>query len=194
MALKNISQLEFPALLYDSLFALILFFSFDSFLDVDGPAHWVLYVFAMLVVIHWWLMFKAADDVFERGLRESAVGILINIGYLVLLDIILLYAQTFAYREAASVLLGLILLDMVWVIFMLRFERWGRFSSEARRTMQHELRLIIRTDLLAVLPLILLVVAGAHLAAGTFVALLVVIYAVYVTATFKEKIIDIRPL
>jgi hypothetical protein len=89
------SQLDFSSVLFDSLFGLILFFSFDSFLDVAGVPNFILYVFSIVILVHWWLLFKSVDDILKTEVTNSVVDIIFGIVDIILLVFITIYSKYF---------------------------------------------------------------------------------------------------
>jgi len=77
--MKIIEQIGFSSVLFDTLFGLILFFSLDSFLVIKGAASFIFYLFSTIIIIHWWLVFKSADDAFEEEVTDSAVDLIFGI-------------------------------------------------------------------------------------------------------------------
>src|SRR5574337_983720 len=85
MSLKFLNQLEFSSLLFDTIFGLILFYSFDSLIGIGSAAIMAFYLFSMLILIHWWLIFKSTDDSFSEEVTDSAADIVFGIIYAVVL-------------------------------------------------------------------------------------------------------------
>lgn len=191
MGVKFLSQHGFPSLLYDTLFGLILFFGLDSFLEIRDGAHFAFYGFATIIIIHWWLMFKAADDIFTPGVRDTAVHIAVNILYVILLEFMSLHAASFRYVEATSFLILVLLLDILWAAIVLRAGRWKRAPTEKAAMMRTELKAIIRVNGMLVLLLAFLAAMAGALSPAAFVAIFIVDYLAFIILTFKEKIIDL---
>lgn len=193
MAKGFASQREFIPLLYDTLFGLILFFSLDSFLEIKDPAHFVFYLFTTFIVIHWWLMFKAAEDTFDPGVRDTAVHVVANITYIVLLEFMILMAKEFALHKAVMFLLAVLVLDTVWAVAVLVAGKWRRGAPDRVAGMSHDLLAIVRTDAFLVVGLAALLACSSWLATAWETVVFVALYGVFIYMTFRAKIVDIRP-
>lgn len=178
-------------MLYDTLFGLVLFFSLDSFLEIKDPAHLVFYLFTTVVLIHWWLMFKSADDIFVKGLRESALHIVVNIAYILLLEFMILHARSFEGVRAIWYLVAVLLLDLFWAWMVLVADRWNGADAKRIRLMKTELRHIIRIGVSTATLLAVLAVAAPFLTDAWFVALFVASYGLFIALSFRYKIIDL---
>jgi len=188
---REVNQREFAGLLYDSLYGLVLFFSLDSFLEIRDPAHFVFYLFSTVVVIHWWLMFKAADDAFERGVRDSAVHIVMNVTYILLLEFMILYSKDFSYAKASIFLLAVTLLDVLWSLMVLKVGHWGTKDRGRIAEMRQELRSILVSDAVLAAGLVCLLILSPFVSATAYVGAYVALYVLFMYLTFRFKIIDI---
>ncbi|TAK05659.1 hypothetical protein EPO33_00735 [Patescibacteria group bacterium] len=193
MAHTTASQHAFATVLYDTLFGLVLFFSLDSFLTISEPAHFLFFLFATAVLVHWWLMFKAAEDEFGNEFRTAAVHLVLNLAVILLLEFFILNARTFHYLAAALFMLAVFCVDLAWAGLALRAHR---FKAKGRRlaAMRTELRSIIATDALVVALLGALTAAAFlfPLPPLVFVLGFVAIYLFYIQLSFKFQIIDLK--
>lgn len=187
---KPLSKREPLSILYDILFGLVLFFSLDSFLEIRDPAHFVFYLFTTVVLVHWWLMFKSAADIFVKGLRESAVHIVANIASILLLELMILHAQEFEAAQAVWYLVAVLLLDMLWAWMVLAAGRWHGADAWHVRLMKAELRHIIRIDASTAALLGVLAVCVPILTPSWTVGFFVAIYGLFIALSFRYKIID----
>ena len=193
MAHKKTGQHEFATVLYDTLFGLVLFFSLDSFLDVTDPAHFLFYLFATAVLVHWWLMFKASEDIFGNEFRVTALHLVLNLSVILLLEFFILNARSFNYLAAALFMLAVFVVDMIWAGLALRVHPF-KAKGRALAAMRKELRYIVGTDAVVV------ALFGA-LTATTFLFALppllfvvgfVGVYLFFIQLSFKFQIIDLK--
>lgn len=189
--MKIISQLEFAPILYDSLFGLILFFSLDSFLDIHNPLHFTLYLFSTFIVIHWWLLFSAAADLFQET-RRTALFIFFNIFYIILLEFMILHAKNFDYQMSTVFLLLVFLVDLIWVFLVKYVHHWQTVDKEKIKEIAKELKNITISDLVIFFLLLALLVAYPFISSFLFVISFVAIYVFFVVLTFVLKVIDLK--
>lgn len=192
MKLRDISQLEFSSVFFDTLFGLVLFFGLDSFLDVKSVAAFVFYVAATVIVVHWWLLFKSADDAFSEEVTDSAVDLIFGIVDVILIDYVILLAKIFDYRDATGYLIALLVIDFLWAFVWRYVGTWNTKSEEKIRFMEHELRRTMVIDFAGALLFGILLLGSGFMGAGVFVGLFVILYILYVFLSFKEKVIDLR--
>ncbi|HRY91580.1 MAG TPA: hypothetical protein P5229_04545 [Candidatus Gracilibacteria bacterium] len=74
--MKAVQQIEFASVFFDTLFGLVLYFSLDSFLDITDPVHFIFYIFSAIILVHWWLIFKSCDDMFDKEVTDSALDLI----------------------------------------------------------------------------------------------------------------------
>lgn len=189
--LLYLNQKQFSSILYDSLFGLILFFSLDSFLEISDPIHLLFYLFSTIVVVHWWLLFKAAEDAFGET-RNSAIYIIINLICLILLEFTILFSKTFNYQKTAAFLLILLIVDLCWAILVSYFHNWAQKDKTILKLIKKELKNIVLSDIIVIIPLFALIYLGESLSAIAFVISYIFIYLIYVILSFVLKIIDLK--
>ncbi len=194
MKQKIINQFEFPSVLYDTLFGLVLYFNMDSFLTIEEPLHFALYLCTFILVIHWWLMFKSAADVFGEETQSSALNLVLNIVCLILINYVVLTSGAFEYRYTAYFLVALLALDVFWAVLWRYIRRWETDNHERREMMDREAEAIIRVDALLLGPIAALAVFGGLLSAPAFVAVFIASYAAYIFLTFRWGVVDLRIL
>lgn len=190
MKMKFLNQLDFSTLLFDTIFGLILFYSFDALLDLQTPVRTIFYLFSMIILIHWWLMFKSSDDTFRDEVTDSAADIVFGIVDAVILYYLVQYSRGSDFRVAAAFLVGLFAADFLWAAAWRFLGAW-RTKDRARITeMEHELDKTIALDIvfMAVFGLLFALRHGSSdaLFAGTFI----VLYVLYIIFTFRYKILD----
>lgn len=188
MPVKSPSQREPHSVLYDTLFGLALFFSLAAFLEIKEPARFVFYLSTTVVLVHWWLMFKSADDVFVKGLRGPAAHVVANIAYILLLEFMILHAREFEAAKAVWYLVAVLLLDLLWAWMVLAAGRWHGADARRVRRMKTELRHIVRIDASTAALLGVLAVSVPLLTPGWTVGFFVAIYGLFVALSFRYKI------
>lgn len=192
MASRIENQISFSTILFDSLFGLILFFSLDSFLEIKNSLHFFFYLFGMFILVHWWLIFKSADDAFKTEVTDSAVDIVFGIIYLILIEYIILMAKGAEYLQALYFLIALLAVDFVWAVVWRYVGKWHTKDSDRMKRMEKELNTNIGLDGVFLLIFILLAAVASFLTDTQLVLSLVISYVIYLVLTFKYKIIDIE--
>ena len=190
--MKIIEQIEFSSVLFDTLFGLILFFSLDSFLEIKGIAPFIFYLFSTIIIIHWWLVFKSADDAFEEEVTDSAVDLMFGIIYVILIEYIILNAKLFATTAATGFLVSLLIVDLIWALTWRFVGQWNTIDKERIRRMERELNNNIIINSVATIVFIFLMFMSQFLAPAAYIAWFIILYLVYIVSTFKSKIIDLR--
>jgi hypothetical protein len=190
--MKIIQQKEFSSILFDTLFGLILFFGLDSFLDIRGALPFVFYLFSTIILIHWWLIFKSADDAFDEEVTDSAVDLAFGIVYVVLIEYIVLNAKLFSMMAATGYLLILLSVDLIWALAWRYIGKWSTKDKEKIKRMEKELDHNIRINLAIIAAFSLLIILAQFLSPVLFVIIFIVLYIAYIIATFKTKIIDLK--
>ncbi len=190
--MKIIQQIEFSTVLFDTLFGLILFFCLDSFLDIKGVLPFVFYLFSIIVLVHWWLIFKSADDAFSDEVTDSAVDLLFGIVYIVLIEYIILNAKLFATMTATWFLISLLILDLAWALVWRYVGKWHTTKKEKIKSMEKELDQNILVDSALIAIFIFLAIMAQFLSPAAYVIGFIIFYLLYIVVTFKTKIIDLR--
>ncbi|MCX6743625.1 MAG: hypothetical protein NT116_05320 [Candidatus Parcubacteria bacterium] len=184
-------QFQFANLLFDSLFGLVIYFSLDSFLEIKEPLHLIFYLFTLIVVIHWWLMFKSASEMFGKITQRSALNIVLNIIYIILLQYYILMAAEFSYNEAIIFVFILILIDILWCLMWAKILPQRAKGHSNLPIMLVEIFNIIKTNLVLVFALLFLIIANKFLVAPLYIFIFIAVYIVYIIMTFKYEIIDL---
>ena len=185
-------QIEFPTILYETIFGLIIYFNLDSFAQIKNSLHFIFFFTSFILVIHWWLMFEAAADQFGEETRSSALNLSLNIVYLTLINYIVQFAAVFDYYKANIFLLLLLIGDILWALIWKHVKPWKTTDSLRIKEMKLELIKIIKSDLILVIPVIALLVVGNIISPISFVLIFAISYFLYIFITFKWKIIDLR--
>ncbi len=185
-------QFGFASLLFDSLFGLVIYFSLDSFLEITEPLHLIFYLFTLVVVIHWWLMFKSASEMFGKITQRSATNIVLNIIYIVMIQYYILMAAEFSYNAAITFVLILFAVDLIWCLMWAKLLPKRASKSPDLPIMLVEIFNIIKSNLIVVFALIFLILANKFLAAPIYISIFIATYIVYIIMTFKYEIIDLE--
>jgi hypothetical protein len=186
------NQIDFSVVLFDTLFGLILFFSIDSLLDIKEPLKFIFYVFTMIVLIHWWLIFKSADDCFGEEVTQSAADLTFGIIYLILIDYVVVLSKTFDYSKATLFLITLFFVDLIWAFIWLYVGEWKTKDKNNIKAMERELSNNIKIDSIIIVLFLALILLSTALSPLQFVISFIIMYSLYIIMTFYYKIIDIR--
>lgn len=187
-----VNQIEFSSVLFDTLFGLVLYFSLDSFLEISSIIHFIFYLFTSFILVHWWLLFKTADDSYGTEVTSSALDIIIGIAEIIFLEFIILFAQQAEYRMSLLFMLMLLFVDIVWGILWRFVGKWRTSDKVKIKQMENELESTITSDLAAFVGFITIFML-MFLLPNTYTVLLTIIcYIFYIFLTFKTKVIDIK--
>ncbi len=192
MKIKIVEQIEFSTVLFDSLFGLILFFSFASFLDIKELLPFTFYLFTTIILIHWWLIFKSADDAFAEEVNDSAIDLVFGIIYIILLEYIVLMSSLANYIQATYFLIALLAVDLIWALVWRYIGEWETHNIERIGRMEKELNHNIIIDIVTIVLFILLSVCGSLMSPWLFVTFFIALYIIYIILTFSTKIIDLK--
>jgi hypothetical protein len=186
------SQLDFSSVLFDSLFGLILFFSFDSFLDVAGVPNFILYVFSIVILVHWWLLFKSVDDILKTEVTNSVVDIIFGIVDIILLVFITIYSKYFNMPNVILFTAALFLVDLLWGVLWKYVGKWKTKDKVQIRKMEKELTNTIISDAIGIGSFLLLYALIPYLPINLILAVFIFFYGAYIVLTFKKNLIDIK--
>ncbi|MHB8904118.1 MAG: hypothetical protein ACYC40_03390 [Patescibacteria group bacterium] len=190
--MKIVQQIDFSSVLFDSLFGLILFFCLDSFLEIQGTIPFIFYIFSIVILVHWWLNFKSCDDAFGEEVTNSVVDLVFGIIYVILIEYIIINTKLFAVTTATWFLISLLAMDLLWALIWLYVGKWNTIDQEKIKRMERELNHTILVDSAAIAIFIFLMMMAQFLSPLLYVASFIVLYILYIVATFKTKIIDLR--
>jgi hypothetical protein len=185
-------QRGFSSILFDTLFGLVIFVSFEGLLSVSGLAHLTVYLLVVIVIVHWWLLFKSADDRFASEVENSVLDIVLGICYLVLLEILTIAAREDTNSLVAWLMVCILLLDTFWAVLWRFAGRWRTKDQKRIRAMEHELHLTLGVDLVFIVILSAIAFVGTHVENGWFVVILAAGYLAYIISTFRTKILNIH--
>lgn len=183
----------FVPLVYDILFSLMMFFGLEAVLRVGSATQLLLYVAMYAVILHWWLMFKTAEHRIDPGVRDAAHHVVLNIAYILILQIALLLAGVFEYVGAAAAVLALVAVDLLWTWNVRQHAAYGPRKKGAKE-MRAMFDAIVRSDMVFGLPLTVLVLLGAVLTPAAFVWLFVFLVVSFIVITYRYGIMDLRHL
>lgn len=190
--MKIIQQIEFSTVLFDTLFGLILFFCLDSFLEIRGVLPFIFYLFSVVILVHWWLVFKSADDAFNEEVTDSAVDLLFGIIYIILIEYIVLNAKLFATTTATWFLVSLLIVDLIWALIWRYVGKWHTENKEKIKCMEKELNHNIQINSIMILVFIFLIIIAQFLSPALYIFGFIILYLIYIIITFQKKIIDLR--
>jgi len=185
-------QIEFSTIFFDTLFGLVLFFGIDSLLDIKDSLQMFFYLFSSIIIIHWWMIFRAADDCFQEEVTSSFTDLIIGILEIVCLDYIILLAKVGDYFNSIKFLFFLIAIDLFWGLIWKYVGQWRTKNKANIITMERELTNIIRNNLFLFSTLFITLFCYKYLSDIQFVAAVFALYATYVYVSFRTKILDIK--
>lgn len=192
MVVSKVQQIEFSSVLFDTLFSLVIFFSLDSFMDINNPLHFVFYLFSLIIVIHWWLIFKAADDAFDKEVTDSGLDLVIGIIELIIIEYIVLTARSYEFIASGWYVVALLLVDLLWTIVWLYVGKWRTKNTQKIKEMEIELKNNLKTIAVGLATFILLMLSAQFVSPITFIVGFVIFYFVFILLSFRHKIIDIK--
>jgi len=192
MSLKFFNQLEFSTLLFDTVFGLILFYSFDSLFGVHDVLTLVFYLFSMLILIHWWLIFKSTDDSFSEEVTDSAADIVFGIVYAIVLYYLVQSSRLPDFQVASIYMVGLFTLDLCWSAIWRFIGQWRTRSKERIKSMEAILNKGLILDAVFIAGYGSLYWARHSLMDWPYLAVYIGLYVVYIVLTFRTKILNIE--
>ncbi|MDD3285662.1 MAG: hypothetical protein PHG95_03465 [Patescibacteria group bacterium] len=190
--MKIIEQIGFSSVLFDTLFGLILFFCLDSFLDIRGFTPFVFYIFSVIILVHWWLIFKSADDAFGEEVSDSALDLLFGVVYVIFIEYIILDAKAFDMAGATLFLLALLFLDLAWALAWRYIGQWESKDKKKIASMEKELSNNIWVDLMIIPLFVFLFLLAPYLPDIAYLIIFIVLYLLFVISTFRHRIIDLK--
>lgn len=185
-------QITFSDIFYDTMFGLVIFYAIDGLMDLNGIASFAFYIFSMIIIIHWWLIYKSTDDAFADEVKDSIVDLVIGVTQVILVDYVVLFAKTFNYTVANYFLIALIATDLIWACIWLYVGKWRTKKKSKILAMEKELKSTIMADVILLIALTALGFTSIFLAPEVFVALFILIYSGYMYFTVKFDIIDMK--
>lgn len=192
MTAKCLHQVEFSSVLFDTLFGLNLFYGFDTFFEIKEVLPFVMYLFSMFVLLHWWLLFKASDDLLQEEVSNSALDTIFGLIDIILIYYIVLLASKFMYKEMVLFILLLLLADLVWALIWRYAGNWETKNPRDIKAKEHELNTTIAIDSVFVALFLALFFSYNYLSILQFCIGIVSIYIAYIIATFRFEIADIK--
>lgn len=192
MSAKVVHQVEFSAVLFDTLFGLNLFYGFDSFFEIKEILPFVMYLFSMFILLHWWLLFKATDDLLAEEVSNSALDTIFGLIDIILIYYIILLASKFMYKEMVLFIVLLLLADLLWALIWRFAGKWQTKSFKDIKAKEHELNTTITIDSVIVALFLALFFSFSYLSILQFCLLMVAVYIAYIILTFRFEIADIK--
>ena len=188
------NQVEFPSLLLDTLFGLVLYFCLDYFLDITNWWHLIFYLSSLFVVVHWWMIFKSTDDMFGLNISNSFVDIILGIIYLILIEMMVLQARVFDVAQSIYFLLAVFIIDLIWALIWFYVGHWNTGNKLHVKAMNKELKNTMLCDVIVLCLYIAFCLSAFYfnLSTSTWVVAHLLIYSLYIYLTFKTKVIDLK--
>jgi|SRR3989338_1591473 len=187
---RNVEEMGFSGLLFDTLFGLILFFNIDSILEINNTFHLIFYVFTILIVVHWWLIFKSADDTYGNEVRNSIVDVVFGLVYIFFIMLVVLHTKKFNLFYTTLFLTLLFLVDIVWSVTWKHGGKWKVKDKAKIRIMENDLKTNIKLDVTFFILFMILCFASSMIDQVILIFLIIVTYVAYIYATIKTKIIS----
>lgn len=100
-------------------------------------------------MIHWWVIFRSADDLYQKEVNNSLADLGFGIIYIGLLEFVTLYSREFEYVTVMWFVFGFFLVDFFWALLWRFVGRWK--NKEKVRLMEAELNISLKIDILMVL-------------------------------------------
>ena len=163
----------------------------DSFLEIKEPLNFIFYLFSLIITIHWWLSFKAADDIFKEEVNNSATDLIMGIIYIIIIEYIILFSKTFDYKIATIFLVFLLSFDLLWSLLYRFVGKWDSKDKTRIKYMEKELNCGILVNSIFITFFGLLALFYGWLVPLWFVILFIGGYLVYIFFTFRYNILDI---
>lgn len=185
-------QAEFSPILFDTLFGLLIFLGIGAFLELRGATHFAFYLASTVVVIHWWLKYKAADDAYGLEVNNSTLDLLFGIGEIVLLQMAMIAAAQAEYATAIAYFTMPLLVEAAWALLWRFFGKWSRSSRQRVRYMEQELEYTLFLNLGAAVVFGTLIVLSVALAPASLVWSFIAAYVLYIVLTYRFELIDVK--
>ena len=185
-------QTEFSPILFDTLFGLLIFLGIDSFFDLQSKTHFAFYLASTIVVLHWWLKYKAADDAYGLEVNNSTLDLLFGIGEIVLLQMAMIAAAEADYAGAIMYFALPLLLESAWALLWRFFGKWHHSSAKRVSYMEQELDYTVFLNLGVAFVLGILVALSPLMAAPDLILSFILAYVIYIALTYRYEIIDVK--
>lgn len=192
MSLNKTNQIDFSSMLFDTLFGLVLFYSFDSILDISDHVQFIFYLFTTIILIHWWLIFRSSDDAYDRDVNDSAVDVLIGVGEIILLEFVTLTSRSANYLQTCHFMIGLLLVDLLWVLIWQHVGKWHTTDSSKINKMERELRGNFKAVVIGLILFIPAALFNSMFSPAAYVAYFIGAYCIFIFCTFRFKVVDIN--
>ncbi len=183
---------EFSPLLFDVLFGLLLFLSIDALFDIKGPQSFLLVITTLVIVLHWWLKYKAADETYGLEVGNSTVDLIFGLIEIVLLQTAIMAASRGEVLQAVFYFALPLLTEAVWALIWRFCGSWRRTSRERVAYMEQQLETTLFLNLSAAAAIGALITHASALSAGTFIGGFAAIYALYAVLASYWELIDVK--
>lgn len=183
---------EFSPVLFDVLFGLLIFLGVGAFASLKDGTHLAFYLASLVVVLHWWLKYKAADAAYGHDVSNSTTDLLFGLTEIVLLQMAMLAAAQADYVTAIVFFALPLIVESVWALLWRFFGTWPRSSRQRVRYLEQELDYTIFLNLGAATLLGGLIAFAPALMPADLVLCFIWAYALYVILTQRLEIIDVK--
>jgi hypothetical protein len=185
-------QSEFSPILFDVLFGLLIFIGIGSFFDLKGPTHFIFYVTSTLVILHWWLKYKAAQETYGTEASSSTIDLLFGILEIALLQIAMLAAADGNYAVAITFFAMPLVLESVRALLWRFFGKWRHSSAKRVRYIEQELEYTVFLNLCVAFILGAIVMLAPLMTAPDVALCFLLAYIVYAIFTHRLELIDVK--
>lgn len=185
-------QAEFSPILFDTLFGLLVFLNIGAFAGLADATHFAFYLASLVVVLHWWLKYKAADDAYGLEVNNSTLDLLFGIGEIVLLQMAMLAAAQAEYSTAIAYFAMPLLLEAAWALLWRFFGTWAHSSRQRIRFMEQELEATLFLNLGTAAVFGGLVALSAVLSPAGLVWSFIAACVLHIAMTYRFELIDVK--
>lgn len=185
------NQSSFSEILFDTLFGLILFFNFDSILDISNPTTLVLYIFSIFITLHWWLLFKSSDDLLSVEVKNSVLDMLFGISEIISLFLLIMFCKQGNYQLVVVTLIALFMIDVIWAAIWRFIGKWKSTDKKTIHIMELEIMKVLLLNIIYACIFFLLLFFFTEISVIS-VSVFILCYISYIITTFTWSIIDLR--
>lgn len=191
---KN-QRIEFSRILFDVLFGLIMFFSIDSFVGIDSPLHFAFYLFSLVILIHWWLIFKSANDIFGEVFTTSGFSLIVRIIELILIEHVVLSSSAFDFVLMIWFLIALVFINLLWTVTRRYAGELMGLNLRKAKGMREGLDNVLVVNSIVLMMFSVLALLSQY-APQPFISesVFIVFYCFFIVLTFKYRIIDLKKI
>lgn len=163
----------------------------DSFLEIKDPLHFLFYLFSVVILVHWWLIYKSVDDAFGEEVANSGLDLIIGIIQIIFIEYIALTSRDFSYLQTTWFVVCLLASDLLWTAIWRFVGRWHTHHPSKVKVMESELKNNFLTTIPVLIIFLLLIVCHSLLSNQIYVFCYIASYILFIVLTLKLKIIDV---